>query len=115
MTNPIDTTATERTGEPSATVRPSAGLDLGTAERFDPKLIPGTREGIADLVKRCMQTDNPREAGIPPAFHGGLAIGIHAALTEFRDIAVESESDDYIRAIDTIAPLFEAFINGGAS
>lgn len=112
MSEPIETTATERSGEPSAKVRPSAGVDLGTAERFDAKLLPTTRDGIANLVKRCMQTDTPREAGIPPGFHAGLAEGIHGALTEFRELAVASESEEYIAAIDTIAPLFEAFIKG---
>lgn len=110
--NTIDTTATVRETKPVPKPEPSAGVDLGTLDRFDTKLLPNTRAELADVVRRCLKTEDPRSEGIPPAFHAAVAQGIHEALLEYRELAEANEAKDYVAAIDTIAPLFEATLQG---
>ncbi len=110
--NTIDTTASVRETKPLHQPKPSAGVDLGTLERFDPRLLPNTRAELADVVKRCLKTEDPRAEGIPPAFHAAVAQGIHEALLEYRELAEANEAEDYVNAINTIAPLFEATLQG---
>lgn len=103
-TDIIDTTAQERESEPKAIAKPEP-----SATEFDPGALPSTRDELAALIEKCLRTDDPATEGIPPVFHSALAKGIHDGLMFYREFAVGAGSEDYVKAIDTLAPLFEAF------